>query len=361
MINGKIGTAVIGYGGMGNWHAEKMTRDMNERMELVGIYDIKPERRAVAKEKGIYAFESCEELLSDDRIDFVVIATPNDVHREIAIDAMEHGKNVMSEKPVTLSSEMLEEMISASERTGKLFTVHQNRRFDPDYLTIKKIYDANTLGKIFNIESRVCGSRGIPFDWRQKKAQGGGMILDWGIHLLDQILMLFDDKKLLSVYTQATYITSDEVDDGFKCDLRYEDDLTVHLYIGTSNFIDLPRWYVQGENGSAVLHDWSLSGEIVMVSDWENLDAVPIQAGVGLTKTMAPRTKDTIQKFPLPYVKKVAFNDENRFYENLCDTLEGKAEQLVTHNQQRRLIKVIEAMFESAKKNEVVKFKKLGL
>ncbi len=356
MVNGKIGTAVIGYGGMGNWHAEKMTRDMHERMELVGIYDITPERCAVAEEKGIHAFASREELLNDERIDFVVVATPNDVHREIAVDAMEHGKSVMSEKPVTMSSEMLEEMISASERTGKLFTVHQNRRFDPDYLTIKKIYEANTLGKIFNIESRVCGSRGIPGDWRQKKAQGGGMILDWGIHILDQILMLFDDKKLLSVYTQITNITNDEVDDGFKCELRYEGDLTVHLYVGTSNFIDLPRWYMQGENGSAVITDWDLNGEIVMVSDWENRDAVPIQAGVGLTKTMAPRTEDTIEKYPLPYVEKVSFSDESRLYLNLCDALEGKAQQLVTHDQQRRLIKVVEAMFESAEKNEVVKF-----
>lgn len=356
MINGKIGTAVIGYGGMGKWHTEKMMRDMGERMELVGIYDIKPERCALAKENGIHVFTSREELLADERIDFVVVATPNDAHREIAIDAMEHGKCVMSEKPVTMSSEMLEEMIAASKRTGKLFTVHQNRRFDPDYLTIKKIYEDNTLGKLFNIESRVCGSRGIPGDWRQKKAQGGGMILDWGIHTLDQILMLFDDKKLVSVYNQITNITNDEVDDGFSCELRYEGNLTVHLYVGTSNFIDLPRWYMQGENGTAVIRDWDINGEIVKVDDWENKDAVPIQAGVGLTKTMAPRTDNTIKKFPLPYVERVSFSDESRLYNNLCDAIEGKADPMVTHDQQRRLIRVVEAMFESAEKNEVIKF-----
>ena len=356
MINGKIGTAVIGYGGMGKWHTEKMIRDMGERMELVGIYDIKPERCDLAKENGIHAFASREELLSDERIDFVVVATPNDMHREIAIDAMEHGKCVMSEKPVTMSSAMLEDMIAASERTGKLFTVHQNRRYDPDYLIIKKIYEDNTLGKLFNIESRVCGSRGIPGDWRQKKAQGGGMLLDWGIHILDQILMLFDDKKLISVYNQITTITNDEVDDGFSCELRYEDNLTVHLSVGTSNFIDLPRWYMQGVNGTAIITDWDCNGEIVMVEDWENKDAVPIKAGVGLTKTMAPRTKETIKSFPLPYVEKYSFSEENRLYNNLCDAIEGKAEPMVTHAQQRRLIRVVEAMFESAEKNEVIKF-----
>ena len=145
MVNGKIGTAVIGYGGMGKWHTEKMMRDMSDRMELVGIYDIKPERCELAKENGIHVFASREELLADERIDFIVVATPNDLHKEIAVQAMESGKSVMSEKPVTMSSEMLEEMITASERTGKIFTVHQNRRFDPDYLTIKRICEENML------------------------------------------------------------------------------------------------------------------------------------------------------------------------------------------------------------------------
>lgn len=356
MVNGKIGAAVIGCGGMGSWHCEKITRDMSARMELVGIFDIKAEACEKAKKNGYHVFSSREELLSDERIDFVVVATPNEVHREIAIDAMEHGKNVMSEKPVTLSSAMLEEMIQASNRTGKMFTVHQNRRFDADYLTVKEILKANSLGKIFNIQSRVCGSRGIPGDWRQKKAQGGGMLLDWGIHILDQVLMLFDKEELDSVYTQLTYITSDEVDDGFTADLRYKNGTMVHLYVGTSNFIDLPRWYIQGVNGSAIINDWDMHGEIVNVFDWENKDAVPVAAGVGLTKTMAPRTDETIKKSPLPYVENKGFCGENRLYENICDTIEGKATQFVTHDQQRRLVKVVEAMFKSAETNEVVKF-----
>ena len=354
MVNGKIGGAVIGCGGMGSWHAEKMSTYMSERMELVGIYDIDPEQAKDAEENGWHAFSSQEELLADDRIDFVVVATPNDFHHDIVIAALEAGKNVMSEKPVTMTSEFLDDMIKASERTGKFFTVHQNRRYDPDYLTVKRLYDENTLGKIFNIESKVSGSRGIPGDWRQKKAQGGGMILDWGIHILDQALMMMDSKELDSVYCQVTNITNDEVDDGFSAELRYKDNTTYHLYVGTSNFIDHPRWYVQGVNGSAVCN-WDLSGEVVMVSDWENRDAVPVQAGVGLTKTMAPRTDDTIKKYPLPYVEDKGFSGEHTLYNNICDVILGKAEPIVTLQQQRRLIRVVEALFESAEKNIVVK------
>ncbi len=358
MVGKKFGAAVIGYGGMGSWHTRKMREQMTDDVEFIGIYDINPERAKVAEENGIHAFSSREELLSDERIDFVVVATPNNFHREIAVDAMAHGKNVISEKPVTTCVSELKKMIEASEKYGKIFTVHQNRRWDPDYLTVKKIYDGNMLGRIFRIESRVHGSRGVPGDWRNHKEFGGGMVFDWGIHIIDQALMLMGDAKIESVYAITDLITTDDCDDGFKLELKFSNGIEYHLEVGTSNFIELPRWYVLGENGSAIVRDWDLNGEIVMVSDWENKDAVPVQAGVGLTKTMAPRTDDSIEKFPLPYVENLGFNDRSEFYKNFIATLRGEATQTVTHAQQLRLIKLIEAIFESANENKVVYFEK---
>ncbi len=356
MVNGKFGAAVIGYGGMGSWHTRKIKEQMQDDVELVGIYDIKSERAKVANENGIFAFSSRKELLSDERIDFVVVATPNNFHREIAVDAMAHGKNVISEKPVTTSLEELEKMIEASVKYNKIFTTHQNRRWDPDYLTVKKLYEENTLGRIFNIESRVHGSRGVPGDWRNHKEFGGGMLFDWGIHIIDQALMLMPESKIESVYARLDEITTDDVDDGFKLEVKFSNGVDYHIEVGTSNFIELPRWYIQGENGSAIIRDWDLNGEVVMVSDWENKDAVPIQAGVGLTKTMAPRTDDSIQKYPLPFVENKGFDDRSEFYRNFIATLKGEETQTVTHDQQRRLIKFIEAIFTSAKENKVVYF-----
>ena len=100
MVNNKIGCAVIGYGGMGGWHADKIRKEMGEYAELVGIYDINPERGKIAEEKGIHSFASRRELLDDERIDLVTVATPNDFHKEIVIDALRSGKNAISEKPV---------------------------------------------------------------------------------------------------------------------------------------------------------------------------------------------------------------------------------------------------------------------
>ncbi len=348
----KIGFAVIGYGGMGSWHTRKVRDEMGEFAELIGIYDINPERGKVAEENGIKAYSSREELLADERIELVTIATPNDYHKEIAIAALRAGKNVISEKPVTLNTQELEDIIKVANECGKLFTVHQNRRWDEDYLTMKKILDDNTLGTVFRIESRVQGSRGVPGDWRNQKEHGGGMVLDWGIHLLDQALMMTGSRKLKTVYAELTNVTNENCDDGFRTTLIFDDGLSFYVEVTTSNFIELPLWYMLGENGTAVINNWDCDGKIVMVSDWENRDAVPIVAGAGITKTMAPRTDDTIQTYPLPVQKA----DWGEYYKNVLKALRGEGTALVTHDQQRRLMRLVEAIFESGNTNKVVEF-----
>ena len=352
MINGKFGFAVIGYGGMGSWHTRKVKNEMGEYAELIGIYDIDPARNKVAEENGIHAFASREELLADERIDLVTVATPNDYHKEIVMAALRAGKNVISEKPVTICSADLEEMIACANECGKLFTVHQNRRWDEDYLTMKKLLDDGTLGKVFRIESRVQGSRGIPGDWRNQKQHGGGMVFDWGIHLLDQALMMTLPRKLKTVYAELTNVTNENCDDGFRATLIFDDGLSFYVEVTTSNFISLPLWYMLGENGTSVIDDWDCSGKTVMVSDWENRDAVPIVAGAGITKTMAPRTDDTIKEYPLDVQKA----DWGEYYKNVYAYLRGEDPIIVPHDQQRRHLKLVEAIFESGKENKVVEF-----
>ena len=339
--------ALIGYGGMGAWHADKLLT--LQEVRVCGIYDIDPERGELAEERGLPVYPSLEALLSDKKVEFVTIATPNDVHRDIAVAAMKAGKHVICEKPVTLSSDDLQAMIDASLTYRRLFTVHQNRRWDEDFLAVKHIFDENTLGRVFNIESRVHGSRGVPGDWRNKKRQGGGMILDWGVHLLDQLLLMLKE-DVISTYCTVSHVTNDEVDDGFKAILTFASGLTAQVEVGTSNFIELPRWYMQGENGTAIIRDWALNGEIVMVSDWEKRDAVPVVTAAGLTKTMAPRTEETIKRFPLPKVT----SDVRDFYRNVMKAIKGEEDQLVTHTQLMRVMRLMEAMTLSAQRNETV-------
>ncbi len=229
--------AVIGYGGMGSWHANQIRE--NGVGDLAGIYDINPVRNDVAEENGIHAYSSLEELLEDESVEAVVIATPNDCHKELAIKSMRAGKHVICEKPVEMSTKVFDEMTAVSEETGRLFTVHQNRRWDSDFLALKNLVDSGKIGKLINIESRVHGSRGIPGDWRCYKAHGGGMILDWGVHLIDQFLQIIPN-KITEIYCTTTYITGAEADDGFKLNILFENGMTAYVEVGTYNFISMP-------------------------------------------------------------------------------------------------------------------------
>ena len=350
-MNKKIfGGAVIGYGGMGNFHSEKMQTVPG--IELIGVYDIDPERNKLAESRGIHAFASQAELLADPRIDLVTIATPNDVHKDIALAALAAGKNVICEKPVAMDSAELEEMIAAANRYGKLFTVHQNRRWDEDYLTIRQIIESGQLGRVFRVESRVHGSRGIPSGWREEKAHGGGMLLDWGVHLLDQMLTMMGEAKPVSLYATMTYITNPECDDSFNAIIRFDNGIEWVVEVGTCTYVAMPRWYALGDSGSAVIRNWEVEGEVVRIHYRGEDDVAPVMAGAGLTRTMAPRNEKTIVSTPIVKVE----SDWAEYYRNVLATLRGEAEIVVTHDQLRRSMRIIEAIFESARRNEVVKF-----
>ena len=350
MVGNKYALAVVGYGGMGKWHVN-LVRERIDSMVLAGIYDIKQERMDEANKEGIKTYGSLEEVLSDKTVDIVLVATPNDSHRPIVIQALKAGKNVVCEKPVALNSQELEEMIDTANAENRIFTVHQNRRWDKDYLTMKKIIDNNMVGDIYHIESRVHGSRGIPGDWRGKKEHGGGMVLDWGVHILDQMLLLWDE-KVTKVYCELTHITNFEVDDGFRIHLTFESGRTALLEVGTHHFIQLPRWYMIGRDGTAVIEDWSLKGKIVKVLKWDEGDVAPVQTAAGLTKTMAPRTASSVTTLDLPTVQ----SDITDFYKNVMGAISGEAELIVQHDQVRRVMRLMEAAFESARLGQTVVF-----
>ena len=341
---------IVGYGGMGSWHA----RHIMERggVELAGIFDIKEERVAHAKEKGIYTYPSFEAVLADESVDLITIATPNELHKPLAIAALRAGKHVISEKPVTLSSEDLADICNVANECGKLFTAHQNRRWDSDYRLIRDLYHSGKLGKVTSVESRYHGSRGIPGDWRGKKEHGGGMIFDWGIHLIDQMFGIVDDRKLLRVYCKCDHITNDEVDDGFKLDMYFEGDLTARIEVGTTNFIRLPRLYITGVDGAGLVNDWKDDCHVVLCRSWADKDVAPVVTAAGFTKTMAPRDeKTTVEEWI-----KSPETEVHEFYHNFAAAIDGKATQYVTHKQLMRSMRVMEAAFRSDEIGAPVEF-----
>lgn len=345
----KKNTAVIGYGGQGAWHCRQIQN--SDVVTLAGVYDIQPERCEAAKQDGIRVYESAEALLADEKVDIVVVAVPNDDHEELVEKALEAGKNVICEKPVEMSVAAFDRMARAAEQSGRLFSVHQNRRWDVDFLAMKSIAESGEIGELIRIESRIHGSRGIPSDWRCTKAKGGGMILDWGVHLIDQILQIFGEDKIMSLYCSTTNITNAEVDDGFKLTLYFESGKEAYIEVGTYNFISMPRFYMQCRNGTAMITDWTRKAHVAKLKAWNEKEVLPVQTAAGITKTMAPRDELTLEEYDIER----PVSDVHDYYRNYCAALEGTQESLITLPQVRRVMQVMEAAFASAEQNQVLK------
>lgn len=344
----KKNLAIIGYGGQGAWHANWAQK--SDVVSLAGIYDIAEKRVQAAKDNGIHTYLSLDEALADPKVDIVLCATPNDVHKEIVIRALEAGKNVVCEKPVALSVSDFDDMVAAAKKAGKLFTVHQNRRFDVDYLAIRSLIRSGEIGETINIESRIHGSRGIPSDWRCHKPQGGGMILDWGVHLIDQMLQLIPE-TVTNVYCETTNITTSEVDDGFHLLLTFESGKRAIVEVGTYNFLPLPRFYMQAKSGTALIEDWQKKCRVAKLKAWNEKEVTPVQTAAGITKTMAPRDELTLDTYEIDR----PVSDVHDFYRNLVRAIDGKEEQLVKLPEVRRVLRVMEAAFLSAEKKEALR------
>lgn len=342
---------MIGFGGMAGHHYTQLTKG-NTRVRIKGVYDINPARMNAAIEKGLHPYSSREELLSDPEIDIVLVATTNETHAEICKDALRHGKHVLCEKPATMSSEELLEVMAVAKEYGKVFTVDQNRRVNRDYVLMRRQIEAGLIGKPYVIESRVEGSRGMPEGWRCNKAQGGGMMLDWGVHLIDQILYM-SDAKVVNVFCKMYSVHYPEVDDNFRLTMTMSDGLTAHLEVSTNNFILHPRWYVLGSAGTLQIDDWSCAGRIVRPLKEQNQWTVEIPADrAGPSKTMAKRDPSTVETVELSAPTDVTDNLDPTYFQ-LVDAIEG-AELKIKPEEVLRVMKVMEAAFESSRTGDAI-------
>ena len=349
----KYQLGIVGFGGMAGHHYTQLSKG-NTKVEIKGVYDINPERMKAAEEKGLYLYDSFEKMLADPELDIVLCACYNNSHKDVVIRALKAGKHVLCEKPAALSSADMLEMMETAKQCGKVFTIDHNRRVNKDFVAMRRIVESQILGEPYLIESRVEGSRGLPPGWRDTKAMGGGMMYDWGVHLIDQMLYMIDE-KVVNVFCKMYQINYDEVDDAFHLVLTFESGLTCYLEVATNNFINHPRWYVLGKNGSLQIDDWACNGKAVVCQQRENTwqkDIIPVKAGP--TKTMAPRDPSTVKTIPVVAPDDVIDNLDP-VYEQMVNAIEGTAELTIKPEEALRVIKVMEAAFLSSETGEAIK------
>lgn len=342
---------IIGFGTEGVWHAHQV--EISEVFELVGVSDISESRKLFAQEKGYKFYNSNKALLSDPEIDIVIIATPNSSHNELSIEALEAGKHVICEKPAAGNCTELEEMIEVANRHDRVLSVYQNRRWDGDYLTVKKLMESGRIGEIARIESRIHGSRGIPKTWMRETRYEGGVLWDWGAHVIDQILALKPDQKVSYVSATMSHMTDADVEDGFTAMLIFEDGVEAIVEVSTNNLIPLPRWYLTGKKGSAMIKDFRSGAELATLVNEDTEEVVATRIGTGFTKMMVPRRPEEVHKSAMPVAEEIIAYD---YYRNIADVIDGKCEPFVKLSESLRVLRLMEAVKKAAIAHETVWF-----
>ena len=342
---------IIGFGTEGVWHAHQI--EISDFFELAGVSDIAESRKLLAQEKGIRFYNSNKALLADPQIDVVIIATPNNSHNELSIEALEAGKHVICEKPAAGNCAEFEEMIEVARKHDRVLSVYQNRRWDGDYLTVRRIFESGRIGEISRIESRIHGSRGIPKTWMRENRYEGGVLWDWGAHVIDQILALKPGKKVSYVSATMSHMTDADVEDGFTAMLIFEDGVESIVEVSTNNLIPLPRWYLTGKKGSAMIKDFRSGAELATLVEEETEEVLAARIGTGMTKMMVPRRAEEVHKSAMPVVEELGTYD---YYCNIAEVIAGKSEPFVKLSESLRVLRLMEAVKKAAIAHETVWF-----
>jgi len=247
-----VNVGVIGYGYSGrNFHSYLI--GLEKRLNLYAICARDPERRkqAATEHKVVKTFSDVGEMLKDDGIDLVVVATPHDTHAELSVKAMDAGKHVVVEKIMCMNTEEADEMIEASRRNNVMLTVFHNRRWDGDYLTVREILDKGLLGEPYLIEESIMWyAEGVGEGWRGSKERGGGYLYDWGAHLVDHAIQI-GKVPVDRIYCYATKLRKEvDIECYIKCLIHFENDLTYGIELCDRARLNRPRWFILGKLGS---------------------------------------------------------------------------------------------------------------
>jgi scyllo-inositol 2-dehydrogenase (NADP+) len=182
---------LIGFGFAGRiFHSNAI--EAVEGLELAVIVQRTGSEAAMAF-PHVKIVSSVDALLEDTSIELVVVATPNASHLAIARKCLLADRDVVIDKPFALSSAEAAELIQLARARGRLLSVYQNRRWDGDFLTVRKLLDEDRLGRLVMFESHYDRYRQLPrlHAWREDGSPGGGVLFDLGAHLVDQALVLF--------------------------------------------------------------------------------------------------------------------------------------------------------------------------
>lgn len=334
--------AVIGYGFAGkSFHSYLV--GLESGLNLYGISSRNAEtRKRIVAERQCKAFSSFENVLADDAVDLVVLATPNLQHAPFAIAALQAGKHVVTDKPMCINLEECEAVHEAARQSGKVFSVFQNRRWDGDFLTLKKLLADGELGDLRWLEMAWTNA-GKPGGWRGENSPGGGRLYDLGAHLLDQTLLVFP-QAVTSVYCRMHRdFGANQVESHAMITLGFENGATAIVDTGSMHHTPKPRIQAFGRTGSFVKYGLDPQ-EAAMKQEEIDVAVEPVEQYGTL---VVHKKKCVVETLPGRW---------RNYYELIAAQITGEPlpHAPIRFEETRRVMAVIDAAFESAKSGQVI-------
>jgi predicted dehydrogenase len=337
----KIGFGIIGCGVIADFHANALF-GLSEEAVLVGVADARlPAAERFAREKQVRAFESVDELLACPEIDVVTICVPSGLHAELAIKAANAGKHIIVEKPMAITKEQLDAMEEACERNGVMLSSVAQSRFTSGVRKAKQAIEEGYLGKLVCADVYMKFNRSQEYyntgGWRGTKAMdGGGALMNQGIHGVDLLLYLAGDVK--SVYAVSkTLARQIEVEDTLSAVLEFKSGATGVIQATTSVYPGYPRRLeLNGDKGTIVLEEGNL---IRWDMEDTTLPAVTLKSNV---RSSASTPTD------------FSADNHTKQFKDVIQALRGGTKPLVDLREGRRAVDLILAIYKSAEEKRVI-------
>lgn len=318
----QIRCGVIGYGGafnMGRQHLQQMGQQ--EGFVVSAACDLDPARTQEAEKDfpGIRTFNNVDEFLASDVVDLITVITPHNTHAALALQCLNAGKHVITEKPMCITTDEATAMINAAKANNVMLSVYHNRRWDGDYLALRDIVSSGMIGDVFHVEMAMGGYGHPGYWWRSDKKVSGGAFYDWGAHFLDWLLNLIDSPVSQidgSIQKRVWMDVTNE--DHVHSYIRFENGATAEVEMSSINRAKKPRWRVLGTRGAAI-HRGDHYEVITDVNGFEAVAKVPRKEG-----------------------------EHYRYYAGIADHLLRGGEVPVSAESARRVISVIEGTEKAA-------------
>jgi predicted dehydrogenase len=335
-----VRVAMLGYGAIGYEHGTAVSAV--DGLEYALVCDRNEARLEQARRAfpGVQTCLDAEQIAEDPDLDLVIISTPPNTHASLTMRMLRAGKHVVVEKPFCLTSVEADEMIALARERQRVLTVYQCRRWDPDFLAIRRLVQQNTIGPIFHLETFI-GGYAHPCDyWHSHEPISGGVFYDWGSHYLDWILQLISDPVVSVQGSSHKRVWHDVTNaDQSSVRLRFARGQEAEFLHSDIAAALKPKWYILGERGAIVGH-WRQ--EVIKTRRWsgdlieERLAAAEAQPNLSVfTRTPDGALHEQMITLPTPPVYP--------FHTNLANHLHCSEALAVPPEEARRNIMVMEA------------------